>query len=148
LIGKGANAPGFSLRDTGGATVSYRGGQGAAPLLIVFSSVFCDPCRRALPAIQGLHEKYGDRELDVIMVVLDGEPMKDVVAGFLRQEGYTFRAALDEPGARGFHVADLYEVAEIPAVVLVDRRGKVALAETGLVPGGELEKAIRSVLDR
>jgi peroxiredoxin len=148
LIEKGADAPGFVLRDTGGATISYRGGKGAGPLLIIFASVFCDPCRRALPVIQGMHEKYGSRELDVVAIVLDGEPLSDVVAGFMRQEGYTFLAALDEPGARGFHVAELYEVAEIPAVVLVDRRGKVALAETGLVPGNELEKAVRSILDR
>jgi peroxiredoxin len=148
LIGEGADAPRFVLRDPGGAAVSYGGGQGAEPLLIVFASVFCDPCRRVLPAVQGLHEKYGDGMLDVVAVMLDGEPLADVVAGFMRQEGYTFPAALDEPGAQAFHVAGLYKVAEIPAVVLVDRRGKVALAETGLVPGGDLEKAVRSVLDR
>jgi thioredoxin-like negative regulator of GroEL len=94
-----------------------------------------------------MQEKYGGGGLDVVAVSLDGEVLKTTVAGFARQEGYTFRVLLDQvSGERLYRVADAYRVTEIPTLYLVNRAGKVVFAGTGRVPEESLEKAVRAAL--
>jgi len=147
LLGVGDAAPGFRLADPTGAPYAYGGKGKRKPLLIAFFSVFCEPCRARLPVLQGMQEKYGGGGLDVVAVSLDGEVLKTTVAGFARQEGYTFRVLLDQvSGERLYRVADAYRVTEIPTLYLVNRAGKVVFAGTGRVPEESLEKAVRAAL--
>jgi len=147
-LAPGAVAPAFRLPDVLGTNFSF-GEEGAKkPLLLVFFSVFCDPCRANFPVLQKIREKYGG-DVDVAAVSLDGEPLKATVAGFARQEGYTFRVLLDElDEKRMFKVADAYRVTEIPTLFLVDRGGKVTFAGMGRVGEELLEKAVQAVLKK
>src|SRR4030066_1957344 len=94
-LGPGAGAPAFRLPDVLGTIFSFSEEGGKKPLLLVFFSVFCDPCRADLIVLQKIQEKYGG-DGDAAAVSRDGEPLKAIVAGFAKQEGYTFRALLDE----------------------------------------------------
>jgi thiol-disulfide isomerase/thioredoxin len=101
-----------------------------------------------MPIIQRLHEKYLGA-LTVLAVALDGEPLKNSIVGFVKQEGYTFRVLIDELDEKEmFKVADPYGVGGTPTVYLVDRGGKIALAKIGRFKEEELEKAIQSVLKK
>ncbi|MGZ8430041.1 MAG: TlpA family protein disulfide reductase [Candidatus Deferrimicrobiaceae bacterium] len=147
-LGTGAAAPGFRLTDVLGAKYSYGEEGGRKPLLLIFFSFFCDPCRANLPVLQKIQDKYGGG-VDVAAVSLDGEPLKAMVAGFAKQEGYTFRVLLDEGDEkRMFKVADAYRVTEIPTLFLVDRGGKVTFAGMGRVAEETLEKAVQAVLKK
>ena len=117
--------------------------------MLYFCALFCEPCRLEMPALQRLQDKYRDAGLSVVAVSLDGEPMKSSVAGFVRQEGFTFRVLMDELDSREtFRVADPYGVAWIPALILVERGGKVALGKVGRIREGELEKAVQPLLKK
>lgn len=145
-LAPGAVAPAFRLADALGTKFSFGEEGGGKPLLLAFFSVFCDPCRADLPVLQRIQEKYGG-DVDVAAVSLDGEPLKAMVEGFAKQEGYTFRVLLDEGDEkRMFKVADAYQVTEIPTWFLVDRGGKVALAGMGRFAEEKLEKAVQAVL--
>jgi peroxiredoxin len=147
-LAPGAAAPAFRLPDALGMKFSFGEEGGRKPLLLVFFSVFCDPCRANLPVLQKIQEKYGG-DVDVAAVSLDGEPLRAMVAGFAKQEGYTFRVLLDEGDEkRRFKVADAYRVTEIPTLFLVDRGGKVTFAGTGRVAEETLEKAVQAVLKK
>ena len=147
-LGPGAGAPAFRLPDVLGTKYSFGEEGGKKPLLLTFFSVFCDPCRADLLVLQKIQEKYGGN-VDVAAVSLDGEPLKAVVAGFAKQEGYTFRVLLDEGDEkRMFKVADAYRVTEIPTLFLVDRGGKVTFAGMGRVAEETLEKAVQAVLKK
>lgn len=146
LLTVGAAAPGFRLADVFGSHYSYGEGGRRKPLLLVFFSVFCEPCRAELSILQKVQEKYG-RGVDVAAVSLDGEVLRTTVAGFTRQEGYTFRVLLDEvTGRQVFRVADSYRVTEMPTLYLLDRRGRVAFAGTGRVAEDTLVKAVRAAV--
>jgi cytochrome c-type biogenesis protein len=148
MLEAGAAAPDFSVKDTEGA--SYRFAEEAAkkPVLIVFWSIFCEPCRFEMPVIQKLHEKYRD-SISVAAIALDGEPLKNSIVGFVKQEGYTFRILVDEVDEKEmFRVADPFGVAGTPTVFLVEKGGKVALAKVGRFKEEDLEKAIQSVLKK
>lgn len=144
-----ADAPDFTIHDAEGAPFTLSDEKGKKPVLLVFWSIFCEPCRFEMPVVQKLFEKYRDRGLDVVAIALDGEPLKNSIVAFVKQEGYTFRVLIDELDAKEmFKVADPYGVAGTPTIYIVDRRGKIALARAGRVKEEELEKAIQSVLKK
>ena len=144
----GAAAPDFAIRDTEGKAFNFAEEKGKAPSILVFWSIFCEPCRIEMPIVQRLHEKYGDA-LTVVAIALDGEPLKNSIVGFVKQEGYTFRILIDELDDKEmFKVADPFGVGGTPAIFLVEKGGKVSLAKVGRVKEEDLEKAIQSVLKK
>ncbi len=149
MLEVGAVAPDFSVKDTEGVSFSLGDDKGKKSVLLVFWSIFCEPCRTEMPGIQKLHDKYKDKGLDVVSIALDGEPLKGSIVGFVKQEGYTFRVLIDELDAKEmFKVADPYGVGGTPTVFLLDKSGKVVIAKAGRVKEEELEKAVKSLLKK
>ena len=145
----GAAAPDFAIRDTGGKVFNFAEEKGKAPSVLVFWSIFCEPCRIEMPIVQRLYDKHKDAGLSVLSIALDGEPLKNSIVGFVRQEGYTFRVLIDELDDKEmFKAADPYGVGGTPTIFLVDRAGKVAFAKVGRFKEEDLEKAIQSALKK
>jgi len=42
-------------------------------VLLSFMASFCAPCKKEMPYLQSLHEKYGPKGLRVVMVSIDGD---------------------------------------------------------------------------
>jgi peroxiredoxin len=145
----GSAAPEFSLKDTDGFPYHFAEQRGRKPVLLVFWSMFCEPCRLELQTVQKVHSRHWNDGLDVVAVSVDGEPLRSSIQGFVRQEGYTFRVLIDEADAREtFKAADPYGVVGTPALFLVDRGGKIVLSRTGRTKEEELEKAVQAVLKK
>jgi peroxiredoxin len=149
MLDAGAAAPEFSIRDTAGFPFRLSEQRGKKPVLLVFWSMFCEPCRFEMPVVQKVHYRYRDAGLDVVSVNLDGEPLKNSIAGFVKQEGYTFKVLIDElDSGDAFKAADPFGVAGTPAIFLIDRAGKIVFARAGRMREEDLEKAIQAVLKR
>jgi peroxiredoxin len=147
MLEPGAAAPGFTVRDIGGEIFNFESEKTKSPYLLVFISIFCEPCRREMAIVRKMHEKYRDAGLRVAAVALDGEPLKHAVAGFARQEGYAFRVLIDELDAReSFKVSESYGISVMPSTFVVEKGGRIAFGRTGLVKEEELEKTVQSVL--
>jgi peroxiredoxin len=149
MLDVGAPAPDFTLKDTKGEAFRLADLKGKKPLVIVFWSIFCEPCRFEMPVIQKLADKYKAEGLEVISVVLDGEPLKSSIEGFIKQENYSIRTLIDELDAKEmFKVADPYGVGGTPTIYIIDRPGNVAMAKSGRIKEEDLEKAIQTVLKK
>jgi peroxiredoxin len=149
LLDVGAVAPDFSVKDAEGAPFRFADEKGKKTVLLFFWSIFCEPCRFDMPALQKMHVQHKDSGLEVVAVAVDGKALTGSVLGFVKQEGYTFKVLVDELDSREmFKAADSYGVAGVPAYYLVDRAGKIALSRAGRVKEGELEKAIQSILKK
>ena len=147
MLEPGTIAPDFSIKDPEGNSFRLLDARGKKPVLLVFWSVFCEPCRLELKVLQKMHVQHKEAGLEVVGVSLDGEPLKSSVRGFVKQEGYTFMVLIDELDSReAFKAADPYGVAGMPTVYLVDRTGRIALARAGRIKQEELEKAVQAVL--
>ncbi|NJD61224.1 MAG: TlpA family protein disulfide reductase [Deltaproteobacteria bacterium] len=145
----GDAAPDFSIRDPEGVPFHFAEAKGKRPVLLVFWSIFCEPCRFEMPVIQKVYNRHKDSELEIVAIALDGEPLKGSILGFVRQEGYTFKVLVDELDAKeAFKAADPYGVAGTPTIYLVDRAGRIALARAGRLKEEELEKAVQAVLKK
>jgi peroxiredoxin len=120
MLEVGAQAPDFRIKDANGVTFHYAKEKGEKSVLMVFWSIFCEPCRAEMPFIQKMYEKYKGNGLDVVSIALDGEPLKNSIVGFIKQEGYTFRILIDELDTKEmFKAADPYGVAGTPTIYLL-----------------------------
>jgi thiol-disulfide isomerase/thioredoxin len=120
-------------------------------LLIDFWATWCEPCRKASPVLQALHDQYAPRGLVVIGAdtgerdVL-GRPLrtKEPAEAYAREHGYTYTFTY---GNDAFERA--CRVEGIPAMVVADRQGVVAKVQVGFEDGlpSTLEKVIKPLLD-
>jgi peroxiredoxin len=145
----GMIAPDFTVRDVEGHPFRLTEEVSRKPVLLLFWSVFCDPCRAEMAILQKAHDKYAGRDLTVVAVAVDGEPLRNTIGGFARQEGYTFKVLVDELDAmEKWKVADAYGVAVTPTLLLLEKGGKVSLRMGGKIREDELEKAVSSLLKK
>jgi len=142
----GMIAPDFTVLDVEGHPFRLSEEASRKPVLLLFWSIFCDPCRAELATLQKAHDKYAGRDLTVVAVAVDGGALRNTVGEFARQEGYTFKVLVDELDAKEvWKVADAYGVAVLPTLLLLEKGGKVLLRKGGKVRDDELEKAVSSL---
>jgi peroxiredoxin len=145
----GMIAPDFTVFDVEGRPFRLVEEVSRKPVLLLFWSVFCDPCRAEMSNLQKAHDKYAGRDLTVVAVAVDGEPLRNTIRGFARQEGYTFKILVDElDSMESWKVADGYGVAVTPTLLLLEKGGKVLLRKGGKIREDELEKAVSSLLKK
>jgi len=143
---QGMIAPDFTVLDVEGHPFRLSEENSGKPVLLVFWSVFCEPCRAEMAYLQKARDRYAGRDLAIVAVAVDGEPLRNIIGGFARQEGYTFKVLVDGLDATGrWKVADAYGVAVTPTLLLLEKGGTVLLRKEGRISGDELEKAVSSL---
>jgi len=145
----GMIAPDFTVLDVEGHPFRLSEEVSRKPVLLLFWSVFCELCRAEMATLQRVHDNYAGRDLTVVAVAVDGEPLRNTIGGFARQEGYTFKVLVDELDAtEKWKVSDPYGVAATPTLLLLEKGGKVLLRRGGKSREDELERADSSLLKK
>lgn len=114
------------------------------PVLVAFWASWCPHCKRELPVIKAVYERYRDRGLVVVGVSTDRK--KAELEAYLAENPVPWpNIFYDEDGLRGFHNPLVYwhGVRGVPAVFLVDREGKVAGVK---LRGESIEREVARVL--
>ena len=144
----GVPAPDFTVKDLDGKTFVFGDVRTKRAHLLVFWSIFCEPCREEMPVIQRIADEYqAAGTLGVLAVNMDGEPFIDGIKGFMKQNKYTLRVILDELDAKGeqFAIADPFQVAGTPVLYLVDAAGKIAGSHLGRIGEADLKAMINGM---
>ena len=110
-------SPQFTLRDLQGREWSLAGLRGKV-VLVNFWATWCPPCRRELPDMQALFERFGPRGL-VILAISDEDAEK--VRAFVAAQKIAFPVLLDA----GRKVNESMAVEGIPKSFLYGRDGKL-----------------------
>lgn len=87
-------------------------------VLVNFWATWCPPCRKEMPDLQALYDKYQDQGF-VVLSISDEESAK--VQPFISERKITYPVLLD-PGRK---VNDLFQVEGIPKSFVYDRQGKL-----------------------
>ena len=145
----GMIAPDFTVSDVEGQPFRLSEEISRKPVLLLFWSVFCDPCRSEMTILQNAYDKYAGRDLTFVAVAVDGEPLRKIIGGFARQEGYAFKVLVDELDATGmWKVADPYGVTVTPTLLLLGKGGAVMFRKGGKIREEELGGALSSLLKK
>ena len=148
-LAKGTPAPDFSVKDVDGNRFNFAEERTRRAHVLVFWSIFCEPCREEMPVIERLAAEYkAGGQVEFLTVNMDGEPFLDGIKGFLRQYKYSVRVILDELDAKGeqFAIADPYQVAGTPVLYLVDAEGKIAGSHLGRIGEADLRAMVAGML--
>jgi peroxiredoxin len=107
----------FTLSDLSGKTWKFAELRGKV-VLVNFWATWCPPCRKEMPDLETLYERFGSKGF-VVLGISDEELAK--VEPFIRERNVSFPVLLD-PGRK---VNDLFVVDGIPKSFVYDREGKL-----------------------
>jgi peroxiredoxin len=107
----------FTLSDLQGKSWHLRDLDGKV-VLVNFWATWCPPCRKEMPDLEALYEKYKDQGL-LILAISDEESAK--VSPFIAERKITYPVLLD-PGRK---VNELFVVEGIPKSFVFNREGKL-----------------------
>lgn len=109
-------------------------------VLVDFWASWCGPCRRAMPAVKAVYEKYKDKGFDILGLSFDED--KAAWTGAIKRLGLPWRHLSDLKGWKSIASAT-YGINAIPATILYGPDGKVVKA--GL-EAEELDEILSKVL--
>jgi len=115
---EGTRAPGFSLRDLTGETITLEQLKGKV-VFLDFWAPWCIPCRDELPELDGLYKKFQKKGLLVLGIAVDASA--EGVAKFMQKVPVSFPMLMDTHGT----VAESYRLVNMPTGYLIGRDGVI-----------------------
>jgi peroxiredoxin len=116
----------FTYPDLQGNNVTLSDFYGKKVVLINIWATWCTGCRRELPTVQKLYEKFSGDDFEVLAVSIDAAGAK-VIVPFMQELGLKFPGLLDTSGS----IQLLYGTTGVPETFVIDKQGKVAFIEIG-----------------
>ena len=117
MIQPGFKVPNFTFPDINGKEVSLSSQRGKVVLVNVWAT-WCPPCRREMPSMQRLYEKFKGKNFEILAVSIDSEG-REAVEPFMRKMNLTFPALLDS----GETIRSLYGITGVPESFIIDQQG-------------------------
>jgi len=109
-------------------------------VLVDFWATWCGPCRKAIPELNALHKKFGDK-----LVVIGLSDEAEVTVKAMKTPTIEYASAIDTQKRMKKEV----EVTGIPHVMIIDPQGIVRWEGFPLLGGHELtEKVVADVLEK
>lgn len=126
-VGEGMTAPDFTAHTTDGGETTLSDFLGSV-ILLDFWGVWCGPCRRSMPHLDGLAKTFGPQGL--VAIVVSTDHVEQTSIAYLADNGFDDFVSVWEPGGKsGNRVAQLYGVSSssvgIPRTFLIDRQGVI-----------------------
>ncbi|MEM6721808.1 MAG: TlpA disulfide reductase family protein [Bacteroidota bacterium] len=128
--------PDFKLRNLNGKKVTQKNLKGKITFINIWF-VNCVPCRREMPILNRLKEKYQDK-VDFKSITFD---KKEAVQNFLKTNEYNYDHLIN---AKSF-LKDELGIKSYPKIMIIDRKGIVSYVGPGIPP--TFDKTTKKVLD-
>ena len=135
--------PKLSWVDIGGQELALEAFHGRI-VVLNFWATWCAPCRKEMPDLIRVQNRYGMYGVQVVGVSADPVDSAQVVADFARDMKINFPVLL---GATTAEMQELGLGTTLPATAVIDREGHVIEWITGIVHREELEETIEGLLN-
>lgn len=124
MLKAGTAAPDFILRAPDGSRHSLSQLKGSYVLLDFWAS-WCPDCRKDMPRVKALHEKYGGK---VKFVGISFDDKKENWEKYLRDNGLSWLQLSELKRMREAVISKTYKVKWIPSMYLIDPDGNIVLS--------------------
>ena len=94
-------------------------------VVVDFWASWCEPCKKELPALNGLYKKYKGKGL--VVVGLNVDDTKDTAKDFIKEHKVEFPLAYDA----GKKLAEQCGLSTMPSSYVLDRKGNVKKVHLG-----------------
>ena len=131
LLAVGTTAPDFAAVTPDGQMVHLSDFKGK-PVVLDFWATWCGPCQRSMPHLEKVYQQVKDKGVAVLGVCVWDD--KSAYEKWVKenQGTYSFPTAYDPAGRAANGIAgSLYNVSGIPTQYLIDKDGKVVVANVG-----------------
>jgi peroxiredoxin len=137
LINKAA--PPFDLPALDGQRVSLADYHGKKKLVVSFWASWCGPCKMEMPVLREFYERQRKNtdKFELLAISIDDE--RAPAERFASEMKLPFPVLLDLHS----QAAEAYGVESIPALFIIDEKGKVIYGHTGFDPSLEAVLALR-----
>ena len=124
LLKPGAPAPDFTLQDVNGKSVSIKDFLGKKVVLVFWAS-WCPDCRDEVPELKAMQAKADPDKVAFVSISFDRteQAWKDYVL----ENGLGGVQLFDASGKKESAVGSAYHVKWIPALYLIDEKGRIQL---------------------
>lgn len=102
-------------------------------VVIDFWATWCRPCRKAIPELNAIHEKFGDK---VVVIGISDETEEAVLN--MKDPVIKYTSAIDPQG----RMKKVVEVKGVPHVMVIDPEGIVRWEGYPLLDGHELKESV------
>ncbi len=107
------------------------------PVVIAFWATWCKPCRKELPALKEIFEKYKGNGLSILAISIDSPRSLSKVKNYVKKSKLPFEFLVDPNGEQSTKL----QVKDIPYTLLADNSGKIVYTHRGYREGDEKELA-------
>jgi peroxiredoxin len=137
----GSPAPDFTLRVLDGPNLRLQEQRGKV-VLVNFWATWCGPCRKEMPHLNRIADKYRSSGLVMLGINVDDDVRN--AAELASKLGVKFPVLLDTDKK----VSKLYDLNSMPSTLVIDRNGRVRYLHRGYQDGYEdlYDKQIRDLL--
>jgi thiol-disulfide isomerase/thioredoxin len=132
-------SPKLALEDLSGRPVSLDDYLGSIVLVNLWAT-WCPPCKEEMPTLQEFYETY--RSDGFVLVAINQEESREVVAPFVEEFGLTFPVWLDLK----YQAEKEFKTESLPSSFLIDRSGRVRLMWFGGISKKNLEKYVADII--
>ncbi|OPX27782.1 MAG: hypothetical protein B1H05_00345 [Candidatus Cloacimonas sp. 4484_140] len=135
--------PDFTLEDINGDQVNSDELLDKKAVIIDFWAKWCGPCKKALPHLSDLQEKYEDL-VNVVCITIDKARNGDKAKSFVKSKKFEFITLFDP----NKDVSNLFNVNTIPRTFIINENGKIVYRHEGYTQGDEhdLETELRKII--
>ncbi len=111
-------------------------------VLLDFWAHWCQPCRRTVPILNALRERYGEHGLVIIGVNVESIGPRRLIAAHA-DIGAEFPTIQDRDGA----ISGAYGVQSLPTLVVVDAEGGIRDVSSGVPNESALDELVSELLE-
>ncbi len=109
-------------------------------VILDFWATWCGPCKTEAPILDGVARKYKDKGVVVIGVNTDDPP--GAGSTWARSHALSYPIVYDGDN----RVARMYDVRNLPTLVVVSKSGNVVAVRVGVTDESELEKLLEKAM--
>jgi len=125
---KEISAPDFTLKNLDGREVSLSDYRGQVVLINLWAS-WCPPCRREMPSMQALYDRFSRDDFTILAVAAPNPPRetREKIETFVSDGGFTFPILLDTSRS----VYSNYGTGSVPTTWIVSPEGNLSARLVG-----------------